>query len=110
AAAIDHNRRSRMPRSLPLIPIVAVVALPVAGLPVPDNRTAVGAAAAPRPPIVQSRIPFPEKRKRETRRYTRRHYGISTDRLSKPRVIVQHYTGGDSYRSAFETFARDVPD
>jgi N-acetylmuramoyl-L-alanine amidase len=95
-----------MRRSLPLIPLVAVAALPVAA----DKLTAAGAAAAPRPPIVQSRIPFPEKRKRETRRYTQRHYGISTDRLSKPRVIVQHYTGSDSYHSAFETFARDVPD
>jgi N-acetylmuramoyl-L-alanine amidase/Zinc carboxypeptidase len=39
-----------------------------------------------------------------------RHYGLDTYRLRHPRVIVEHYTGSDSYRSAYETFARDRPD
>jgi hypothetical protein len=65
---------------------------------------------APRPEIVQNRIPFPRKRKLETKRYARRHYGLATFRLRSPKVIVEHYTGGESYRSAYDTFAADVPD
>jgi protein MpaA len=30
--------------------------------------------------------------------------------LDHPRVIVEHFTGSNSYRSAYQTFARDVPD
>jgi N-acetylmuramoyl-L-alanine amidase len=82
--------------------IVAVVAI-VAALD-------ASAAGPRRPAIVQSRIPFPEKRKLETRRYALRHYGLRTYRLRNPKVIVEHYTGTDSYRSAYDTFARDQPD
>lgn len=74
------------------------------------GRTARAQKAAPRPQIVQSPIPFPLERKREMKRYARRHYGLRTYLLRRPRVIVEHYTGGQSYRAAFETFARDVPD
>jgi hypothetical protein len=70
----------------------------------------VSAAEPPDPSIVQSRIPFPHQRKLETRRYALRHYGLRTFRLRNPRVIVEHYTGSDSYRSAYDTFARDLPD
>jgi N-acetylmuramoyl-L-alanine amidase len=63
-----------------------------------------------RPSIVASPIPFPPQRKRETKRYARRHYGIATYRLRRPNVIVEHFTGSDSYRSAYRTFMRDVPD
>jgi beta-N-acetylhexosaminidase len=44
------------------------------------------------------------------RRYAIRHYGLHTYRLSNPRVIVEHLTASDSFRSAFNTFAPDVPD
>src|SRR3954451_18901442 len=64
----------------------------------------------PRPAIVQDRIPFPDKRKSETRRYSMRHYGRDTFLLSRPHVIVEHYTGSRSYSSAHDIFARDVPD
>ena len=67
-------------------------------------------SAAPRPRIVQSRIPFPAKRKAEMRRYAIRHYGLPRYTLDHPRVIVEHFTGSNSYRSAYQTFARDVPD
>jgi hypothetical protein len=62
------------------------------------------------PPIVQSRIPFPSKRKAEMERYATRHYGLHTALLKEPKVIVEHYTGSESYSSAYATFARDVPD
>jgi len=44
------------------------------------------------------------------RAYARRHYGVDTWRLRRPRVIVEHYTAGPSFASAFNTFAADVPD
>jgi N-acetylmuramoyl-L-alanine amidase-like protein len=67
-------------------------------------------AAVRRPRIVQRHIPFGRKRKREMRRYARRHYGIDDFRLRNPKVIVEHYTASDSFGSAYNTFARDVPD
>jgi N-acetylmuramoyl-L-alanine amidase len=62
------------------------------------------------PRITQDRIPFPAKRRAEMRRYARRHYGLRRSTLEDPKVIVEHFTASNSYRSAFETFARDVPD
>ena len=69
-----------------------------------------GPAAPARPAVVQRPIPFPVKRKREMRAYARRHYGIDDFRLRAPKVIVEHYTDGDTFGSAFQTFVRDVPD
>ena len=71
---------------------------------------AVPAAAPPRPHILQKRIPFPDKRKQEMRRYAQRHYGIDDYRLRNPKVIVEHFTATDSFSSAWNTFAQDVPD
>jgi len=68
------------------------------------------APGAPEPSIVQSRIPFGPKRKGEMRRYARRHYGIDRYTLDHPHVIVEHFTGTNSYRSTYATFAQDVPD
>ena len=42
--------------------------------------------------------------------YARRHYGLNRFRLVRPRVIVEHMTEGATFRSAFNTFAPDVPD
>ena len=63
-----------------------------------------------RPKIVKWRIPYPAKRKREMRRYARRHYGLRTYRLKNPKVIVQHYTATSTASVARNHFARDVPD
>jgi Zinc carboxypeptidase/N-acetylmuramoyl-L-alanine amidase len=73
---------------------------------------AVGAVArAIAPPRVRQRhIPYGAKRKREMAAYARRHYGIDDWRLRRPRVIVEHYTDGDTFQSAFNTFAPDRPD
>ena len=70
---------------------------------------AVAGAVAP-PRIRRTPIPFGERRRQEMRAYARRHYGIDSFRLERPRVIVQHYTASNSFGSAFNTFARDVPD
>ncbi|HEX6460486.1 MAG TPA: peptidoglycan recognition family protein [Thermoleophilaceae bacterium] len=65
---------------------------------------------APRPHIVQKRIPFPPKREREMRSYAIRHYGIHTFLLRNPKVIVEHYTETTNFGSVWNTFAQDVPD
>jgi N-acetylmuramoyl-L-alanine amidase len=69
------------------------------------------AALAPaRPPIRQDAIPFPARRKHETRLYARRHYGIDDYRLRDPKVIVEHVTVTSTFQATFNTFAPDVPD
>ena len=70
---------------------------------------AVAGAVAP-PSVRQTPISFPERRREEMRAYARRHYGIDSFTLTRPRVVVQHFTASNSFRSAYETFARDVPD
>jgi N-acetylmuramoyl-L-alanine amidase len=65
---------------------------------------------AARPTIVQRPIPFGAKRREEMRAYARRHYGVDTDRLQRPKVIVEHYTVTDSFQAVYDTFARDEPD
>jgi N-acetylmuramoyl-L-alanine amidase len=88
------------------IALFAVFAIAVAGAP----AAAPPGSAPTRPRIAQSRIPFPAKRKAEMRRYARRHYGIDRYTLQNPRVIVEHFTGTNSYAATYDTFAADVPD
>jgi N-acetylmuramoyl-L-alanine amidase len=61
-----------------------------------------------KPPIVWRRIPFGAKRKRQTAAYSKRHYGERSWRLSDPKVIVEHYTGGNRFRSAWNYLAADA--
>ncbi len=65
---------------------------------------------ADRPPIIRDFIPFPKRRVDEMRRYAQRHYGLNTALLKNPRVIVEHYTASNTFSSAYNTFAPDVPD
>jgi len=71
---------------------------------------ALALLAPPKPPIVQKPIPFGAARRAETAAYASRHYGIRLWRLVHPHVIVEHYTDGPSFASAWNTFARDAPD
>jgi N-acetylmuramoyl-L-alanine amidase len=64
----------------------------------------------PRPRIVWKPIPYGPKRRAEMAGYAKRHYGIDTWRLQGPHVIVEHYTGSDSFSSAWNTFASNTPD
>ncbi|MEA2373834.1 MAG: hypothetical protein QOD53_297 [Thermoleophilaceae bacterium] len=68
------------------------------------------ASGAPRPHIVRRWIPFGTKRKREMTAYARRHYGIKSYRLVDPQVIVEHYTGNQSFSATYNTFAPDRAD
>jgi beta-N-acetylhexosaminidase len=72
------------------------------------ERRAEAAAAKPR--IVWSPIPFGVQRRREMRAYSRRHYGEAIARLTDPKVIVEHFTATSTYGPAWNTFASDAPD
>lgn len=67
-------------------------------------------SAARKPAVTWKPIPFPASRKAEMAAYARRHYGIDTWQLRRPRVIVEHYTASTSFSSAFWTFVSDAPD
>ncbi|TMK40147.1 MAG: N-acetylmuramoyl-L-alanine amidase [Actinobacteria bacterium] len=86
-------------------PIASPTTLPAKAQP---PRPASG--RVPRPRIVDRLIPFPAKRRREMVAYARRHYGISTYRLTDPHVIVEHYTETSDFSATYSTFAPDVPD
>lgn len=70
---------------------------------------AVSLAIAPKPHIVWKPIPYGPQRKAEMAAYAERHYRIHSWRLH-PRVIVEHFTGSDSFSSAWSTFAANAPD
>ena len=70
---------------------------------------AVSLAIAPKPHVVWQPIPFGPQRKAEMAAYAQRHYGIRSWRLH-PKVIVEHFTGSDSFSSAWNTFAANTPD
>jgi N-acetylmuramoyl-L-alanine amidase len=55
-------------------------------------------------------IHYGHARKQQMARYSKRHYGHHTWRLHRKRVIVLHFTGGTSWRSARNTFAANSPD
>lgn len=62
-----------------------------------------------RPAIVWKKIPFGAKRRRQTARYSLRHYGERTWELADPRVVVEHYTDGTSMEGAWSHFAANEP-
>jgi beta-N-acetylhexosaminidase len=66
-------------------------------------------ALAPKPHIVWKPIPYGPERKAEMAAYAGKHYGIHSWRLH-PKVIVEHYTGSDSFAGAWNAFAANTPD
>jgi N-acetylmuramoyl-L-alanine amidase len=70
---------------------------------------AVSLAIAPKPHIIWKPIPYGSQRKAEMAAYAERHYGIHSWRLH-PKVIVEHYTGSNSFSSAWSAFAANTPD
>jgi N-acetylmuramoyl-L-alanine amidase-like protein len=74
----------------------------------PEGESA--AEVVPRPPIVQWRIPFGDKRRREMAAYSLRHYGESEWRLIDPQVVVEHWTQTSSVRATRDIFVPDKAD
>jgi beta-N-acetylhexosaminidase len=62
------------------------------------------------PAIHQWRIPFPQQRKNEMRAYARRHYGINSYTLTKPKVIVEHVAVASTAAATRNTFVPDRRD
>jgi len=87
-----------MLRRTAFVAVAAVVAS------MPANAPAE-AASDLKPPIVTKRIPFGARRERQTAAYSKRHYAERTWRLTDPKVIVEHFTDGDSFESAWNYFA-----
>jgi N-acetylmuramoyl-L-alanine amidase len=85
--------------------LVAAAALPGAG-----GATPAAPYEVARPHIVQRRIPFGARRRREMAAYSARHYGRRTYRLRNPHVIVEHYTANTSLSATINTFASDAAD
>jgi N-acetylmuramoyl-L-alanine amidase len=65
--------------------------------------------APPKPHIVWKPIPYGAQRKAEMAAYAKKHYGIDSWRLD-PKVIVEHYTAGNSFSAAWNAFASNAPD
>lgn len=96
-----------MGRRLALVALLALtlVATGTAGV-------AAASGDASRPKMTWKPIPFGAKRKAEMAAYSKRHYGAAQAswRLDSPRVIVQHFTGSNSFESAWWTFHANTPD
>jgi N-acetylmuramoyl-L-alanine amidase len=69
----------------------------------------ISLALAPKPHVVWKPIPYGPMRKAEMAAYAEKHYGIHSWRLH-PKVIVEHYTGSNSFSSAWNAFAANRPD
>jgi N-acetylmuramoyl-L-alanine amidase len=97
---------------LGLVLLAVVLDLPGLGTgnpPVPvAAATPVVDPASLRPPIGWNAIPYGLKRKRQMAAYSSRHYGKWTWHLTNPHVIVEHYTDGTSFSSAWNYFAANV--
>ncbi|MGH3053514.1 MAG: N-acetylmuramoyl-L-alanine amidase, partial [Gaiellaceae bacterium] len=69
----------------------------------------ISLAVAPKPHVVWKPIPYGPTRKAEMATYAKKHYGIHSWHLH-PKVIVEHYTGSNSFSAAWNTFAANTPD
>ena len=101
-----------MERHSPRYGLVAVLAVAsfAIGAPGEASTSSIATTAPPRPHIVVKAIPFGAKRRAETRAYAQRHYGLSTWRLVRPHVIVEHYTAASTFGSTYAYFSSDTPD
>ena len=90
-----------MRRAIPLL--LGIVLL------VPEAAPAVGPPdpGDVQPEIVWRKIPFGPRRVRQTAAYSMRHYGERTSLLTDPQVVVEHYTSGTSFDSAWNHFANN---
>jgi len=74
----------------------------------PEARHTAGPVASLKPHIVWAPIPFGDRRRRQMGNYSRRHYGDWAWKLSDPRAIVEHYTTGTAWESAWNWFASNT--
>ncbi len=88
------------------VAVFAIVAATVGALGSPAAHAMVDRHRdAARPPVVWRPIPFGLRRRQQMGAYSRRHYGSWSWRLTRPKVIVEHYTDGSTFAGAWATFA-----
>jgi N-acetylmuramoyl-L-alanine amidase len=85
--------------------LILVLALAVLVPEIPASAGDPPDPGAIQPEIEWKRIPFGAKRKRQMAAYSNRHYGERTYELTDAKVIVEHYTAGTSFESAWNHFA-----
>jgi hypothetical protein len=74
----------------------------------PQRGPARVAPSELKPEMTLKKIPYGETRRRQMAGYSQRHYGVRTWRMTHPHVIVQHYTDGTSFLSAWNHFASNA--
>lgn len=84
------------------------LAVALATLVAPPRPAAAVAPSELKPEIVWKPIPYGPKRTSQMAAYSKRHYGVRSWRLEAPAVIVQHYTAGTSFQSAWNHFASNA--
>jgi beta-N-acetylhexosaminidase len=83
---------------------------PAFGQPAPSPASSGRRTSISKPKIRWKPIKFNAKRRHETVKYAERHYRLHTWQLKDPHVIVEHYTGSQTFSSAFNTFDANQPD
>ena len=69
----------------------------------------ISLAVAPKPHVIWKPIPYGPSRKAEMAAYASKHYGTHSWRIH-PKVIVEHYTGSNSFSATWNAFAANTPD
>ncbi len=91
------------------IVVAGGVSLPGTAMPAQTGHARVDVGAL-RPPIVWHPFGYGPKRRAQMAAYSKRHYGVRTWRLRSPKVIVEHYTAGNSVTSVFNYYRANTPD
>ncbi len=90
-----------------LLGVVSSTWAPAASAVTVDAETAM-ASPVMKPAVVWKPIPYGPKRRRQMAAYSKRHYGTWSWHLDQPHVIIEHYTDGTSFSSAWNYMAANV--
>jgi N-acetylmuramoyl-L-alanine amidase len=90
--------------------VAALATGPAHSVTMAKGATTAATSSVSKPSVRWKAIPLGARRRREMGAYSKRHYGTWRWKLTDPHVIVEHYTGGNSFSSAWNTFASNSPD
>ena len=96
--------------ALGILAVALVLGSAASARPVPDTAALKpDTGKVPKPHTKFDPIPYGKARKRQMANYSNRHYGKRSWRLTRPDVIVLHYTATSTYSPVFNTFAANSP-
>ena len=99
-----------LPTALAALALTLVLGSAARAWSMPDATAAKPhAGTVPEPRTKFDPIPYGKDRKRQMANYSNRHYGKRSWRLTRPDVIVLHYTATSTYSPVFNTFAANSP-